>query len=431
MTAVWLDADTARRAAHLWTEQGERLHRRAVELEHELVALALTDHTGSWQHLTAAATSLWLGVERIRLVLTATEDRWLGPVGAAPAHRYSSAFGDPGGTGSWEVRTPYEVVGDTPLDRARALLTRALGDTADERRVRPDEFQLVRLDTGRFVVVLPGVVDLSTPDPGWHDHHRSVRDLDAAAFTSSRSTGLDGNRYARLVHASLVAAGVPTGAEILVVGHSFGADTALDLAADARFNGPTGYRVTHVVAAGYHSGPQLPAVPPATSVLVLQNRRDVPVIVEAIGAAHVTDAVVEQADALRHLVAGDPVAALRHQAASFGHQVGAVRTVGRHLAERADDAARVVVGAASRDVRATSESLTGLVTFEPGVRSPAPGQVVSVFDGGGAGFGHRQEHYVDHLSAVDDPAVVGFLESLDRAGYATEGTALAVDVSVP
>ncbi|MDH5522015.1 MAG: hypothetical protein OEZ14_15940, partial [Acidimicrobiia bacterium] len=66
---------------------------------------------------------------------------------------------------------------------------------------------------------------------------------------------------------------VPAGAELLIVGHSYGADTALDLAADPAFAGR--YDVTHVVATGYFSQPQLPAVPADTRVLVVQNRHDI------------------------------------------------------------------------------------------------------------------------------------------------------------
>jgi hypothetical protein len=77
---------------------------------------------------------------------------------------------------------------------------------------------------------------------------------------------------------------VPPGARLAIVGHSFGSDTALDLASDPVFNGRR-YEVTHVVAAAYHSEPQLPHVQGNTSVLVLQNSRDIPVIVEEIGHA--------------------------------------------------------------------------------------------------------------------------------------------------
>lgn len=445
MTPLWVDTDAARRAGHRWSLAADRLHGTAYELEHVLARLALDQHASAVQHLTSAATELWHAAAVARLVADAAESADRAVVLADPiavarlatrarsgaSRPFSSAFGDPGGTGRTEVRSPYVVTGPTPVARARSLLERALADTADPRQIRADEFEVVRLDTGRFVVVLPGVVDLSVPDAGWDDHHRSVRDLDRAAIESAGTTGLDGNRYARFVREGLARADVPSGAELLLVGHSFGADTALDLAADAAFNGPSGYRVTHVVAAGYHSGPQLSGVPRSTAVLVVQNRRDVPVIAEAVGASHVTDVFAEQAAALRSLATGEVRDAIRHQASTVGHQVGVLRAAARHLVDRAGDVGQVAVGTLAGDPHHVQRGLTDLLTLEPGVRSPAPGQVVSVFDGGGDGFGHRPSHYVDHLRRVDDPAVLGFLASVDRAGYAAPGVALAVDVSVP
>lgn len=438
MTTVGLDTDAAGIAAHGWIRYADELHRQAFELEHLLTTLALGERDAASRHLTHAATELWAAAAFVRRATDAAVDgdRRFDPSLPAPAgwrapRTYSSAFGDPGGAGSVEMRSPYTVDGATPTDQARSLLVRALTDTADERQIRADEFEVVRIDAGRYVVVLPGVVDLSVPDPGWHGHHRSVRDLDRAAFSSSRSTGLAGNPYARLVRDGLGRAGVPAGAELLLVGHSFGADTALDLAADPAFLASTGWRVTHVLAAGYHSGPQLPHVPPSTEVLVLQNRRDLAVIVEAVGAAHVTEAVVAQGSALRAAARADPVAAVRHQRAVAGHQLGAVRAAGRHVVDRLDDAGRAVLGLASGDPRRLRDGVDGIVTPEPGVRSPVDGQIVSVFDGGAAGFGHRQAHYVEHLRQVDDPSVLAFLASVADAGYAAPGEAFAVDVSVP
>jgi pimeloyl-ACP methyl ester carboxylesterase len=98
------------------------------------------------------------------------------------------------------------------------------------------------------------------------------------------------NAYARSVIGGLDACGIPKGARLMLVGHSFGADTALDLAADASFGGPDGYRITHVVAAGYDSVPQLASVPGDTEVLVLQNHRDAVVIGEALFDHHVQHA---------------------------------------------------------------------------------------------------------------------------------------------
>jgi hypothetical protein len=58
---------------------------------------------------------------------------------------------------------------------------------------------------------------------------------------------------------------------------------------------------------------------------------------------------------------------------------------------------------------------------------------VAVFEGGARGAGHDPANYVDHVRAVagEHPAVTAFFESVDRAGFATDGAAIAIDVSVP
>lgn len=458
MTTVWIDTDRCRVAAAAWTARGDELHLAAFGLALELDTLSLASNGAGPHHLTAAATELWVtssfarlaadrsdaaddrfdpgsaaSVARLRTMAGATVQQSLLDACSASwaAYSFSSVFGDALETFDAEVRSPYAVVGRTGPERGRNLLMRALADTADDRQIRVDEFEVVRLDNGRYVVVLPGVTDLSRPDLGWNDGHRSVRDLDQAAFWSSRSTATADNAYARLVHEGLVELDVPVGAEIMIVGHSFGADTALDLAADPTFNGPDGYRVTHVVAAAYHSGPQLAHIPDGTEVLVLQNHRDAAVIVETIGHAHVTDAVVDRAEALADLAEVDLVGAGGNLISAAGHDMGALWAGARHVGSRLDDLGRAASGVMQTDPSLVVDGLGDFVTLEPGVRLPAPGQVVDVFRGGGEGAGHHQRNYLDHLDAVDDPAVVGFLRSVDDAGYAVPGVAFAVDVSVP
>ena len=81
------------------------------------------------------------------------------------------------------------------------------------------------------------------------------------------SAGVENNRYARIVMAALEQIGVGHGAKLLLVGHSFGADTALDLVADPDFVGR--YEVTQVVATGYNHGPQLNQSKPPTGTAVV------------------------------------------------------------------------------------------------------------------------------------------------------------------
>src|SRR5690606_6600072 len=71
-----------------------------------------------------------------------------------------------------------------------AAVHAALPRLSDARTLAPDEFGVVELDDDRVIVVLPGVTDLSNPDWGWNDAHRTVRDLDAAAYESSKSTSV-------------------------------------------------------------------------------------------------------------------------------------------------------------------------------------------------------------------------------------------------
>ena len=201
-------------------------------------------------------------------------DRWL------PG---SNAEGDRGGTFTARPTGLRSAEGsDEPTQAGLAVVIGALNDTADGDRVRPDEFQIVRNGPTTYTVVLPGVVDLSAPTAGLDHRHRSSRDTDVAAALSASSAKVADNVYASLVVEALRRNGVPPGSELLLVGHSFGADTAVDLAADPHFNGEL-YTVTHVVAAAYHSEPQLRSVPEATDVLVLQNNKDVPVMVENFG----------------------------------------------------------------------------------------------------------------------------------------------------
>ena len=454
MTAGWIDTSAAITASTWWSRLGDDLHREAFTLEHVLSEIALGDHTAVSRQLTNAATELWTVSAVVRHIVDAVArgDGSFEPldagalarliagvgVGPLPAHvtgaarrSASSAFGDRGETGDREVRSPYRSIGATPTERGRHRVVRALADTGDARQIRPDEFGLVRLDNGRYVIVLPGVVDLSTFSPGWDRHHRSVRDLDRAAFGSSRSTGVAANPYARAVWDALASAAVPPGSEIMVVGHSFGADTALDLAAEPRFNGPAGFHVTHVVAAGYHSAPQLAHVPTGTEVLVLQNHRDVSVIVETIGESGATEAVASTLATIGALARFDPVEAVHQQLTSIRHQIRTLGSAMTHVIDRTDDLADIAVGVAATDPRRIGDGVTGFVTLEPGVRTAGAGRVVSVFDGGGDGFGHAPSTYVSYLDDVADPTVLALLASIDEAGYSVPGVALAVDVSVP
>lgn len=158
---------------------------------------------------------------------------------------------------------------------------------------------------------------------------------------------------------------------VLIVGHSFGAKTTLDLASDPDFNGGL-VNVTHVVAAGYHVGPQLTHVVNDTKVGVLQNTSD----------------VVVQGERLLHTASGAGL-------------VGA--------------AAHVLGSWLSPDTEPHGD-----VGF------------VANFDGGiGRDFGHHSDRYIEHLEHDGlDPVIVGFLTDVAAAGFGAPGASVAVDVSV-
>ncbi len=329
---------------------------------------------------------------------------------------FSGPIGERGGTHSGELRAPYDIADVDSVAAGRQLVMRALADTDSAERIREDEFELVQLGEHRYLVVLPGVIDLSSPGRGLKPEHRSVRDLDQHALPSSRSADVADNAYAQMVWSALLARGVPAGSQLVIVGHSFGADTALDLAADPDFNGADGgFDVTHVVASGYNSGPQLEHVPSSTQVLVLQNRQDAVIVGEAIGEAHVTDLGYAVGDVGEGLLDFDLPKVVSGTARAAWHEIGAEVAAVSHVVSRADD----VLGG----------DLAALVTLEPGIDTPTASQVVAVFDGGSEGFGHHQDNYVDFIGETSDPAVTAFLASL--AGMTAIGTAIAVDVSVP
>lgn len=400
----------------------------AEELWRDATFLALTADqvTGADRGAGAApltAADLW------RLA-SGAEGRhgWLGPfrdaLGASPAG------GELGGLFDGELRRPLHVYGTDPVTRSRSLLGRLLADLSDPMQIRADEFGLVQLADDRWIVVLPGVTDLSRPDLFLSDEHRSARDLDQYAVPSSRSTDVADNRYAELVWRALAARGVPDGAELMIVGHSFGADTALDLAADPTFNGEQ-YTVTHVVAAGYHSQPQLPDVVDSTEVLVLQNHRDAAVIVEGVGQSHAAKSVTSRASAIADAFRFDLPGVVGHAVDTVRHDVGTVLDLGEFAWQHGDEVARVTTGVTSGNWVLARGAAADLLTLEPRVERVGDHAVVDVFEGGGHGAGHHPTNYLEHIAEVDHPDVVGFLASVAAQGYDADGAVVAVDISVP
>jgi hypothetical protein len=185
----------------------------------------------------------------------------------------------------------------------------------DENQTPPDKIRVVALDDGSYVVSLPGVIDLKagavhglinsgiSPLGGaltalseWNagNSAHSARDMRwaSAAATGSDNGSLDGeNPYKQDVQWALQSAGVPSGAKVKLVGHSFGGYTAAQLAADPRFNsigtggrsadGSYSVQVTHLLTAGADTDWIASRVSPNTKTLIINSRQDVPYSAEA------------------------------------------------------------------------------------------------------------------------------------------------------
>lgn len=460
MSAWSIDTTRARSLARGWIRHGDELAelQRGAELDVEQLQLGTSQSTVV-QRLASASTRLWVSAAFTDLVLGRVEAADAGsgfvdvldvgtvgvllhqagdrirvsqadaclPPWVMPS--YSSMFGDFGGTFGAEARSPFYVTGSTPDARGRSLVVRALADTANSTQIRADEFELIELANGAYLIVLAGVVDLSRPHLGLDDRHRTARDVDVYAVPSSRSAAVADNRYAQLVRDGLAEAGVPEGAQLMIVGHSFGADTALDLAADPAFTSQ--YRLTHVVAAAYHSEPQLRHVDPLVNVLVLQNHRDVPVIAESAAHGHPTEFVDSVGGMFDSLWDRDFVGVVIHHAGALQHAGGAAVEVVTHAVDHVDDLSSVVVDVGMGRPVAAWDDLSDLVTLDPRVEWVRERQLLDVFEGGGAGAGHHQSNYIDHVETTVDERLVDFFASVDGAGFATAGTSWAIDVSVP
>lgn len=195
-------------------------------------------------------------------------------------------YNDPGGTYSTRPKDDFHGLRfhHSAADRGRHVLIHALHDSSDRGDIGQDEFAIIDHGLGAggrptYTINLPGVIDLSNPVPGWDPQHMSVRDMDMAALLSATSSRVEDNLYAQMVNSGLKRNGVPFQANLLLVGHSFGADTAADLAADPIFTAD--FHVTHIVAAGYDSGPQLAHIDPDVDVVVLQNEDDKAILLES------------------------------------------------------------------------------------------------------------------------------------------------------
>ena len=317
-----------------------------------------------------------------------------------------------------ERRSDFDVSGGNAEERGRNVLSELLGHTADGSRIAQDEFEVIAHENGKYTVVLPGVTDLSNPDLGLNDEHRTVRDLDQHALQSNLREGVGNNRYAQMVQEwferQIESGAIPEGADVMLVGHSFGGDTAFDLAGSSEFNGGL-VNVTHVVSAGYASEHQLHAIPDGTEAFVFQNIYDVPTIAESLPHSGETFR-----DGGRIAVEGvEDVAGLTNRGING---IGSVVEFGVDL----------LPGGLEADLPDLPEH----VTFVSDNRTGPGGALITEFDGGYdslARAGHGQEIYIDYLQGdgVNNEQLNAYLASIDEAGYGTDGESYAIDVSVP
>jgi hypothetical protein len=170
-----------------------------------------------------------------------------------------------------------------------ALLATQGTDANGVQLIANDEIQIVEMTDGSYLVILPGITDLSTggiiTEPlGFGGSGNTVR---KGKHQAPEAIYGGSNLYAQRVKEALEMAGVPRGANVSFVGHSAGSYTALSLAGDPSFNsdGRTGgyqVRVRNVYGFAASNEWQGPKVPASTNVLLVNSRQDVVVRAEDV-----------------------------------------------------------------------------------------------------------------------------------------------------
>jgi hypothetical protein len=182
---------------------------------------------------------------------------------------------------------------------APATLADAMSRVAD-LEAEPVATLAVQAVTGtdgvrRFVVELPGIRAIAS--------RQQPEDL----FGAIDAMAGDSTTYSRCVVEALDRAGVPIGAEVMLVGHSDGGIVAMELAHDPAFNGGR-VEVTHVVAAGSPISSKMAAPgPSATRVLSVENVND----------------IVTHLDAVDSMARPQTASRLTYQYAADEHDIGA------------------------------------------------------------------------------------------------------------
>ena len=311
------------------------------------------------------------------------------------------------------VGTPLRISSSEPAERGRELLIRAIADTANPDQILADEFEAFLHDNGNVTIVLAGVIDLSRPNLGYDERTASLRDLDQQALDSAINPGLAHNGYAQRVSdwtELMIETGViETGARTAIIGHSFGSDTAFDLAQDEHFNGDL-VEVTHVFGAGYELTERLSNVPSAT---------------DAVSATNIFDTVAFSESLARH---------------------GGTLATGRTRFEVVEGVVNGATSVANKTIRDVEHRLErdGLVEVAlpqlpplelvGDLYSPIEPNVLHItFEGGFSlsSAGHHQDEYEAFLSRANNDSFTTFLDGIDEAGFTSNAVAVSIDVSRP
>ncbi|WP_208029071.1 alpha/beta fold hydrolase [Rhabdothermincola sediminis] len=238
-------------------------------------------------------THEWWPATRAQIIACAEDLHGFGQsaLNNATEQRRASGVGDgTEGLPGWVGRTgSIEQSGEKLFQRFHSTRESIVQAMLDSRETGRNEIQIRRLDNEKFIVVLPGVVDLSqglknplVAPAAWMTTQEDTARLMRNAIGEWASPG-GYDTYAAQVKQAMERAGVPAGADVLLVGHSYGGFAAMNLATDPSFNSAvgstnaTGYHVnvTHVVAAGADTEHYLSRVPKETHALVFNNRYDV------------------------------------------------------------------------------------------------------------------------------------------------------------
>ncbi len=257
------------------------MRRAADDIDGHSAWISRTIDTLAWfGNIAGGFVGMVTGVHLPRMVSTASFLREAAVKLEKNAHEQTvaSAAGT-GGLAYWMTKLPSPfgagIDRQTPHPGERNVTN--LADYLERQKHLPqNEFEIMKVSDNppRYVVNLPGIE--------WGEGHRwennHLRDLRGAS--EARVTGHDA--YAERVKFEMQRAGIPAGAEVMLVGHSYGAIAAMDIASDHSFNRPGGpvgseysVKVTHVLAAGAGLRDRLGAPPAGTKVLMAINRNDV------------------------------------------------------------------------------------------------------------------------------------------------------------